>query len=106
MHHQKHPSRRQFLQTAGAAGAAALAAPYFVPSTSLGNDQRAAPSDRIVMAGIGIGNMGSGDQNAFLGRKDVEYVAICDVRGPQHTLTILHLNVNIIPTLACRRGGI
>src|ERR1700677_703943 len=83
MDHKQHTSRRQFLQTAGAAGAAALAAPYFVPATSLGNDGRAAPSDRIVMAGIGIGNMGGGDQNAFLGRGDVQYVAVCDVRGPQ-----------------------
>ena len=83
MDHKQHPSRRQFLQTAGAAGAAALAVPYFVPATSLGNDERAAPSDRIVMGGIGIGNMGGGDQNAFLGRNDVQYVAVCDVRGPQ-----------------------
>ena len=32
------------------------------------------------MGGIGIGNMGRGDQGAFLGRKDVQYVALCDVR--------------------------
>ena len=32
------------------------------------------------MAGIGIGNMGRGDMNAFLNRKDVQYVAVCDVR--------------------------
>jgi hypothetical protein len=32
------------------------------------------------MGGIGIGNMGRGDQGAFLGRGDVQYVAACDVR--------------------------
>ena len=32
------------------------------------------------MAGIGIGNMGSGDQGSFLGRREVQYVAVCDVR--------------------------
>jgi predicted dehydrogenase len=32
------------------------------------------------MGGIGIGNMGKGDQGAFLGRTDVRYVAVCDVR--------------------------
>ena len=72
-------SRRDFLKTAGAASAA-MAVPYFVPSSCLGNDERPAASERIVMAGIGIGNMGRGDQGAFLGRPDVQYIAACDVR--------------------------
>jgi hypothetical protein len=48
----------------------------------LGNADRPAASDRIVMGGIGIGigNMGRGDQSDFLNRKDVQYVALCDVR--------------------------
>jgi hypothetical protein len=33
------------------------------------------------MGGIGIGNMGRGDQNAFLNRGDVQYVAASDVRN-------------------------
>ncbi len=33
-----------------------------------------------MIAGIGIGNMGRGDQGALLNRKDVQYVAMCDVR--------------------------
>jgi predicted dehydrogenase len=33
------------------------------------------------MAGIGIGNMGNGDQDKFLERPDVQYVAVCDVKG-------------------------
>ncbi len=70
-------TRREFIQTASAT----LAAPYVITSTALGNDERAPASDRIVMAGIGIGNMGKGDQGAFLGRKDVQYVAVCDVRN-------------------------
>src|SRR5262249_30494628 len=41
---------------------------------------RPAASDRIVMGGIGIGNMGRGDLSDFLHRKDVQYVALCDVR--------------------------
>jgi len=72
-------SRRDFLKTAGAASAA-LAVPYVITSAALGNQERAPASDRIVMAGIGIGNMGRGDQGAFLGRGDVQYVAVCDVR--------------------------
>ena len=69
-------SRRDFLKTAGAA----VAAPYVITSAALGNQDKAPASDRIVMGGIGIGNMGRGDQNAFLGRGDVQYVAVCDVR--------------------------
>lgn len=69
-------NRREFLKTASAA----IAIPYIITSSALGNEERAPASDRIVMGGIGIGNMGRGDQGAFLGRKDVQYVAVCDVR--------------------------
>jgi predicted dehydrogenase len=73
-------TRRRFLKTAGTAAGAAITAPYVITSTALGNATTPPASDRIVMGGIGIGNMGSGDQNAFLGRSDVQYVAVCDVR--------------------------
>jgi predicted dehydrogenase len=71
------PSRRAFLKTAAAS---AVAMPYFIPAAALGKDGNTAPSERIVMAGIGIGNMGRGDMGTFLGRGDVQYVATCDVR--------------------------
>ncbi len=69
-------TRRDFLKTAGAT----IAVPYIITSTALGNDERPAASDRIVMGGIGIGNMGRGDCESFLGRGDVQYVAASDVR--------------------------
>src|SRR6476661_4510063 len=72
----KQPNRRDFLKTAGAA----FGVPYVITSAALGNSERPAASDRIVMGGIGIGNMGRGDQGDFLNRKDVQYVALCDVR--------------------------
>jgi hypothetical protein len=78
----KQPSggttRRRFLQTAGTVAAA----PYVITSSALGGDGRPPASDRIVVGGIGLGNMGSSDQGAFLSRPDVQYVAVCDVRGP------------------------
>ena len=49
-------TRRDFMQAAGAA----VAAPYIITSAALGNDERPPASDRIVMGGIGIGNMGRG----------------------------------------------
>jgi len=74
----RHKStRREFLKTAGAA----IAVPYVITSNALGNADVPPASDRIVMGGIGIGNMGRGDQGAFLGRSDVQYVAVCDVRS-------------------------
>ncbi len=70
-------NRREFLKTAGAA----VSIPYIITSSALGNADRAPASERIVMGGIGVGNMGSGDQEAFLNRGDVQYVAVCDVRS-------------------------
>ena len=69
-------NRRQFVQ----ASSSALVAPYVLTSSALGSANRAPASDRIVMGGIGIGNMGRGDHHAFLSRGDVQYVAVCDVR--------------------------
>jgi predicted dehydrogenase len=68
--------RRKFLK----ATAATVALPYLIPASAMGNSGNTAPSNRIVMAGIGIGNMGRGDQGSFLGRDDVQYVAMCDVK--------------------------
>jgi len=76
MGHSNSPTRREFLKTASAA----IAVPYVITSTALGNADVPPASQRIVMGGIGIGNMGRGDQNAFLGRSEVQYVAVCDVR--------------------------
>jgi len=69
-------SRRDFMKTAGAA----IAVPYIITSAALGDATRPPASDRIVMGGIGLGNMGTGDQGAFMGRGDVQYVAVADVR--------------------------
>ncbi|HUT93350.1 MAG TPA: Gfo/Idh/MocA family oxidoreductase [Thermoguttaceae bacterium] len=70
-------TRRGFLKTA----TAAVAAPCVITTAALGNQERPAASERIVMGGIGIGNMGSGDLGAFLARGDVQYVAACDVKA-------------------------
>ncbi len=69
-------TRRRFLKGA----VAAVASPYVVTTAALGANSRPPASERIVMAGIGIGNMGSGDLGAFVRRKEVQYVAVCDVK--------------------------
>jgi predicted dehydrogenase len=60
------PSRRQFI---GFAGAAPL----------LGFDNRATPANRITVACIGVGWMGSANLTSFLDEPDAQVVAVCDV---------------------------
>ena len=73
-------NRRQFLATALKAGAL-LAAPQVIPGTVLGRDGGVAPSERIVLGGIGIGNRGTYDLGCFLEEPDVQFVAVCDVKA-------------------------
>ncbi len=75
-------TRRQFLRNAAAA-AGLVAFPYLVPSSALGNAGSTAPSERIVMASIGLGIQGTGLLQAFLAQKDTQIVAVCDVRESQ-----------------------
>ena len=59
--------------------AAAAIGPYFLTSSALGAGARPAASSRNTMGAIGIGGMGSGDLNGFLGITDVQVLAVCDV---------------------------
>jgi hypothetical protein len=72
-------TRRNFLKATGSA-TAAIGFPTIIPSSVLGNTETPPPSERIVVGGIGLGNMGGGDLGAFLNNKSVQYVAVCDVR--------------------------
>jgi predicted dehydrogenase len=72
-------SRRQFLKRASGITAGAIAFPYFVRSSALGQAGRPAPSDRIVMGCIGVGSQGTGDMRGFLAKKEAQVVAVCDV---------------------------
>ncbi len=62
---------------------ALLVAPQIIPSTVLGKDGGVAPSERIVLGAIGIGNRGSYVLGCFLQEPDVKFTAICDVRAPR-----------------------
>ncbi len=73
-------SRRRFLkQTAAAAGSAVLF-PAIIPSSVLGADGQVAPSNRITMGVIGVGDHGTNvDLRGLLHQKDCQIVALCDV---------------------------
>lgn len=72
-------NRRTFLKTAAGACAAA-AFPTIIPASALGLGNRAAPSERIVLGGIGIGGRGSGVLAGMLPEPDVQFVAVADVQ--------------------------
>jgi predicted dehydrogenase len=79
-------SRRGFLKETAAVG---VGFPFFVSSAALGKGRATAASERVVMAGIGVGSQGYGDMvgndysgtpsGGFLGQPDVQVVAACDV---------------------------
>ena len=73
-------NRRSFLKTAMQASAL-LAVPTVVPSSVLGRDGAVAPSERITLGAIGIGNRGSYDLGCFFQEPDVHFVAICDIKA-------------------------
>jgi hypothetical protein len=52
-----------------------------VPGRVLGRDGSLPASEKIVMAGLGIGGRGSGVLGEFLGQPDVQCVAVCDARA-------------------------
>jgi predicted dehydrogenase len=61
-----------------AAGGVAL--PYYVPASVLGRGGVVAPSERIVMGGIGLGGRGSYDLQWMLNEPDMQWVAVCDAQ--------------------------
>lgn len=73
-------SRRGFLKKSAGAGLAATGF-SILPSSALGLDGHVAPSERITVGGIGIGGRGTYDLGCFLEQKDVQFVAVCDVKA-------------------------
>jgi len=59
--------------------AAGVAAPYFVPAASLGQNGRTSPNEKIGVGLIGCGGMGQSNLAACAARKDVVVTGACDV---------------------------
>lgn len=72
-------SRRSFLKRT--AVAATMAAPYYVSASVFG---ATAPSDRVTVALIGVGNQGSFNLPKFLHQPACQVVAVCDVNRGSH----------------------
>jgi predicted dehydrogenase len=70
-------TRRQFL-SGGAMAAGAVVLPCLVPASALGRGGAVAPSERIVLGGIGIGGRGSYVLGFMLNEPDVQCIAVCE----------------------------
>jgi predicted dehydrogenase len=71
-------NRRQFLKRAAGVAGASVAFPYIVPSSALGLNGAVAPSDRVTLGFIGVGNRGQSYLRPFIYQPDVQVVAVCD----------------------------
>ena len=76
---QTRIDRRQFLKSSLAVSTA-IAAPTIIPSSALGLDGAVAPSERVILGGIGIGSRGGYDLGCFLEQGDVQFAAVCDIK--------------------------
>jgi predicted dehydrogenase len=83
MNESYHSSRRRFLKSTLTAAGAVFAAPQIVRAETLGNANKAAANSRIGMGFIGIGLISDGHVVSFPGFKNVQPIAVCDVRENQ-----------------------
>jgi len=79
MSNERPVRRRDFLKNATAAAAGMAVFPTIVRASALGLNGSVAPSERIVMAGIGYGMQGIPNMRAFLEKDEVQWVAVCDL---------------------------
>ncbi|MEM9281105.1 MAG: Gfo/Idh/MocA family oxidoreductase [Verrucomicrobiota bacterium] len=68
-------NRRRFLKSAAVA---TIGIPTFIPASALGKNGTVAPSNRIVLGGIGLGPRGRKVLDAFFQHDDCHFIAIAD----------------------------
>ena len=73
-------TRRHFIKSNLAAALAASAFPSIIPASALGRDGATAPSERVAVGCIGVGERGSGVMGHFLQQNSCQVTAVCDVK--------------------------
>ena len=76
-------SRRNFLKSTAVAS---IAMPTIIPASALGKDGAVAPSNRLVMGGIGIGPRGRKVLGCFLKQPEVQFVTIADAQADRREI--------------------
>jgi glucose-fructose oxidoreductase len=71
-------TRRMLLKTAATTAVSAVALPYLIPSTALGDEKKAAPSERVTLGHIGVGNRGRDLFRGFQQCETAQSVAVAD----------------------------
>ena len=87
-------NRRDFIRAGFATGAAAFAAPWLVPASAFG------ANDRIVLGGIGVGNQGSGNVRSLSFSLDGRHLATAGADG---TIRLYTVDLEELMELACSR---
>ncbi len=77
------PSRRRFLRTSFAAAAGVVVSPNIIRSQTLGDASKDAANSRIGLGFIGMGLISEGHLKTFSGMKEVQPIAVCDVKSWQ-----------------------
>jgi predicted dehydrogenase len=85
---RKTITRRTFLKST----TAVIAAPYIIPSSVLGRDERPALSNRITMGLVGLGSMGMRHVKGFLQEYDCQIIAVCDVDASRRNAAAQEIN--------------
>jgi len=80
MNEPSNTTRRHFLRSALGTAGAVFAGPQIVRSETLGNATKAAANSRIGMGFIGMGLISDGHVVSFPGMKNVQPIAVCDVK--------------------------
>ena len=81
-------TRRQFLKST----AVVLGMPTIIPASALGLNGPVAPSNRIVVGGIGLGPRGQEVLRSFLKQPDVQFVMIADVQSVRREAVRVRVN--------------
>jgi predicted dehydrogenase len=80
MKNESRATRRQFIRSA-AASTAAISLPWIIPSSALGKDGVATPSERVTLGVIGMGPRCRYVLPQMLNQPDVQCIAMADVQA-------------------------
>ena len=82
---QQKSNRRDFLKNSVSTVSSAVALPYVITSTALGNKGVPAASERVTVGHIGVGGQGGGLLRGFLNVDACQSVAVCDCFATRRT---------------------